>query len=78
MSQARPLRGLFQQPNKLRTQLSLFAGVAILSLAPGFSRVKLVAVTGNGYNRFPARPENQAVKTARRRRRNEHRAEARC
>jgi hypothetical protein len=31
-------------------------------LAPGFSRVVLAVVTGNGFNRFPAGRETKPVK----------------
>jgi hypothetical protein len=39
-----------------------FCRSANLSLAPGFSRVKLAAVTGNGFNRFPVRSEAKPLK----------------
>jgi hypothetical protein len=36
--------------------------VALLSLAPGFSRVELVGAMGNGFNRFSARAESKPLK----------------
>ena len=44
-----------------RAHLS-FLHLRPLSLAPGFSRVVLAVVTGNGFNRFPAGREAKPLK----------------
>jgi hypothetical protein len=49
-----------------------------LSLAPGFSRVVLAVVTGNGFNRFLAGWEAKPLKRLCGGGGGEHRAEARC